>query len=547
MSELVVPAYDPAASWPTLGPQVVAWIEANLVHGPGDINGQPAVVSDEMRGLLYRLYEVQPRGTPRAGRRRFHRASISLPKGCAKTELGAWIVCAELAEDAPVRCDGWDAAGEPVGVGIVEPYIPLLACTEDQSEGLCYAAVRAILLEGPLADDFETGKLFITRRDGRGRCEAVAAAPLGVDGGKTTFNLFDEEQGLKMQRHRDAHKTMLLNATKLQLADPWSLGLGTAPVPGEGSVAETSWEFAELIAAGKHDDGSFFFFGRWGAEQHDLATREDVEAAVVEAYGPAAAWSNTHAQVDAYYDPSTDRAMWEGRILNRRVQAARQVFPMAAVIESCEPLGGRVPPRRTPIALGFDGSRTQDATGLVGTVIETGYMFVIAVWERPLEGEEGWDDWEVPYKEVEEAIEDAMERWKVVMAFFDPPYWEGLVDACHGRWPDIVIKFHTNQHKKMALTLKSFVGAIKAGEVTFDGHPDLLRHMANARKRELNIPDDDAEGGKLYVAVKERKGSPLKIDLAVAATLSWQARLQAIGGGALTMYGSKPGRTTVSI
>jgi hypothetical protein len=541
VTELVVPVRDPAARWPTLGPQVVEWMEASLVFGPGDLNGQPCVVSDEMRGLIYSFYEIHPQDSPRAGRRRFHRCCVSLRKGLAKTELGAWVVCAELHPDAPVRCDGFDAHGEPVGVGVEDPFIPLLATTENQSEGLAYAAVRAILLEGPLADDFETGKLFVTRTDGRGRCEAVAAAPLGVDGGRTTFELYDEEQGLKQERHKDAHQTMELNLLKRNEADPWSLGLGTAPVPGEGSVAEGTYEYAEQIAAGVLKDATLFFFGRWASEEHDLATREDVEAAVIEATGPAASWSNIDAQVDKFYDPQTDIPMWEGRILNRKVQASRQVFNMAAIGEMVDRLPGRVPPRRTPIAIGFDGSRTVDATGLVGTVIETGYQFVIAVWERP---PDAGSDWEVPYREVDEAMRDAMQRWQVVLAYADPPYWEGLVDDWHGRWKDIVIRFHTNQHKKMAYVVKSFVTAIRAREVIFDGHPDLLRHFGNARKQELNILDD--EGEKLYVMVKERRGSPLKIDLAVAATLSWQARATAIADGARRQYGSKPGRTTVT-
>lgn len=545
MTELVVPTFDPKARWPTLGPQICDWIEANLVFGPGDIAGQDAVVSDELRGLIYSMYEVHPKGSPRASRRRFHRASVSMRKGLGKTELGAWVVCAELAEDAPVRCDGFDSKGNPVGHGIEDPYIPLLATTEDQSEGLCYAAVRAILLEGPLADDFDTGKLFVTRRNGRGRCEAVAAAPLGVDGGKTTFSVYDEEQGLKMERHLKAHQTMQLNLLKLQAADPWSLGLGTAPVPGEGSVAEGTWEYAEEIAAGKRKDATLFFFGRWASDEHDLSSREDVEAAVLEATGDgAAAWSNINAQVDAYYDPQTDIAMWEGRILNRKVQATRQVFNLALIRSHVKPLKGRVPPRKTSITIGFDGSRTDDATGLVGTVIETGYQFKIAVWERPAEGDPEYLDWEVPRGEVDEALSDAMSRWNVVLVFADPPYWEGMVDDWHGRWPDKVVKFHTNQHRKMAEALKAYVSAIKAGEHTFDGDADLLRHFGNARKRELKVKDDKDEA--LYVMVKERRGSPLKIDLAMCACLSSTARNSAVAGGARKQYGSKPGRTTVS-
>jgi hypothetical protein len=541
VSHLCVPASDPVAHWPTLGPQVCDWIEASLVFGPGDLNGRPAVVSSEMRGLIYSFYELYPRGHPRAGRRRFRRCAVSLRKGLAKTELGSWVIAGELASDAPVRCDGWDAAGEPVGVSVADPYIPMLAVTEDQSEVLAYAALRAILLEGPIGEDFEVGKGFITRKDGRGRCEAVAAAPKGADGGRTTFCLYDEEQGMTLPRHLDAHRTMELNLDKLFAADPWSLGLGTAPVPGEGSVAEGTWEYAEQIAAGKYDDPRLFFFARWASDEHGLGTREDVEAAVIEASGPAAAWTNVDGIVDRFYDPQTDIPMWEARYLNRKVQASRQAFSMAAITEMVDPLPGRVPPRRTPIAIGFDGSKTTDATGIVGTVIDSGYQFVIASWERPPDADAGW---EVPYREVDEAMVDAMQRWKVVLVYADPPYWEGLIDDWHGRYGDVIVRFHTNQHKKMAYTVKAFTSAIKAREHTFDGHEDLLRHFGNARKYELNILDD--EGEKLYVLVKERKGSPLKIDLAVAATLSAQARSTAIASGARKQYGSKPGRTTVS-
>lgn len=543
-----MPARDPQDHWPTLGPQVVEWVEENLVFGPGDLSGQPAIVSAEMRGLIYSMYEVYPQDHPRAGRRRFHRCCVSQPKGCAKTELGAWMACAELHPEAPVRCDGFDAHGEPVGLGIEDPYIPLLATTEDQSEGLAYTAVRAILLEGPLADDFEAGKLFTARKDGKGKCEAVAAAPLGVDGGRTTFQVFDEEQGLKMRRHHEAHATMELNLTKRAMADPWSLGLGTAPVPGEGSVAEGTWEQAEQIAASKIKDPHLFFFGRWADDQHDLSKgektpREAVEAAVIEALGPAAEWRDVPRIADQFYDPQTDTPMWEGRILNRRVRSSRQVFSIAKIREHVDSsLPGRVPARKTPIVIGFDGSRTEDATGLVGTVIETGYQFVIGVWERPAEDAEGW---EVPVDEVNEALQAAFERWRVKLVYADPPFWETLVNEWHGKWPKLVVKFHTNQHRKMAIALREYVQAINAGEIAFDGHKDLMRHLGNARKRELNIVADQETGEPFYVMVKDRKNSPLKIDLAMAACLSWQARSATVNDGALKLHGSKPGRSTV--
>jgi hypothetical protein len=129
---LTIPEMD-AKPWPTLGPAVWDWMVANLVYGPGDLRGVPLAdhpPDDEFRGLLYRCYEVFPRDHARAGRRRFRRVAWSLRKGTAKTERAAWIAAAELHPDAPVRCDGWKRTGsrwDPVGVGVVDPYIPLVA------------------------------------------------------------------------------------------------------------------------------------------------------------------------------------------------------------------------------------------------------------------------------------------------------------------------------------------------------------------------------------------------------------------------------------
>ena len=46
MSVLVVPELD-AKPWPSLGPQVCAFIEERLTFGPGDLLGQPARLDDE--------------------------------------------------------------------------------------------------------------------------------------------------------------------------------------------------------------------------------------------------------------------------------------------------------------------------------------------------------------------------------------------------------------------------------------------------------------------------------------------------------------------
>ncbi len=182
--------------YPTLGPQVCAFIEQNLIFGPGDLRGQPAILDAEKTALVYRMYEVYPKGHARAGRRRFKRCAISLPKGLAKTELAAWLAAVELHPEGPVRCTGFTKDGEPIGGPVTDPYIPMVAYTEEQSEELAYGALKVILEEGPLKDDFDIGIERILRRKGDGKAVPLSNNPNARDGARTTFSVADEPLAL---------------------------------------------------------------------------------------------------------------------------------------------------------------------------------------------------------------------------------------------------------------------------------------------------------------------------------------------------------------
>ena len=95
MGTLVVPGLD-AEPWPTLGPQIVDFIEDRFIYGPGSLKGRPYVVDPEFRAFLYRAYEVYPQGHRLAGRRRFKRVGLSVRKGLAKTEKMAVVAGCEL-------------------------------------------------------------------------------------------------------------------------------------------------------------------------------------------------------------------------------------------------------------------------------------------------------------------------------------------------------------------------------------------------------------------------------------------------------------------
>lgn len=529
MTVLLVP--EDTEPWPSLGDQVCDFIERNLVFGPGDLRGEPAVLDREKRALIWRMYEVFPQGHPQAGRRRFKRVGLSLAKGLAKTELGAWIAACELHHEAPVRCVGWDAGGQPLGGPVTDPYIPLVAYTEEQSDELAYGALRVILAEGPLRGDFDIGLERIMRRRGDGKAVSLASAPSARDGARTTFSLADETHWWTLPRLKQAHQTMLANLPKRKLSDAWCLEVTTAPEPGAGSVAEATMEYARAVRAGRIADSRLLYFHRQASDRHDLETEAGARAAVLEASGPAVAWRDIDAIVELWRDPTTDRRYWERVWCNRLVQGTQRAFDVdrwrALRVAEGRTAGAPVQDGDL-IVLGFDGSQFHDATGLVATHVATGYQWVVGVWECP----PGRTDWQVPVSEVDEAVTAMFERYAVWRLYADPPYWQAWIAAWHARWPERAIEWWTNRRGPMTAALEGFHTAISDGSLSHDGHEALARHIGNAQRHDLNQRDD--LGRPLWLIRKERPDSPHKIDLAMAAVLSWEARNDAIAAGVLT-------------
>lgn len=522
---LTVPALDKKGErYPSLGAQVCAFIEEKLVHGPGDLRGVPVILDPEKRGLLYRIYEVFPKSHPQAGRRRFRRVALSLRKGSSKTELAALIAAVELHPDGPVRCDGFDARGEPVGRGVTDPYIPLVAYTEEQSDELAYGALKVILEHSTVVDDFDIGIERIMRIRGDGKAVSLAGSPDARDGARTTFSVFDETHRWNLPRLKQAHRTMLANLPKRRLADAWALEVTTAPSPGEGSVAEDTMTYAQQVADGKLTDSRLFFFHRQAGDNHDLTTAAGLRAAVLEASGPVAEWSDIDGIVEQWADPTADRAYLERVWLNRLVRASERAFDMVRWDELLR--ADYQPPPGATVALGFDGARYRDATALVGTEVSSGYQWVVGLWEKP----ENIDAWEVPAEEVETAVAGAFAIWNVCRMYCDPYYWESAIAEWAGRYGDkVVAEWRTNRPLPMAYALRSYNSAILAGDVSHGGDPRLRRHLGNAVKRLLTQRDE--EDKPLWNIYKERADSPHKIDAAMAAVLSWEARNDALAAG----------------
>lgn len=534
MAVLIVPPLD--LSFPTLGPGIADFITARCVFGPGSLAGLPAVLDAEKLAALYRLYEVYPKGHRLAGRRRFQRGAIEWRKGLAKTEFAAWITEAEFHPEGPVRCDGFDAKGDPVGKPVAFPYIPMMAVTEAQVSELAYGVLKYVIEEGPDADLFDCSLDRIIRLGSNGQMDGrvvpVSNAPGSRDGALTTFQHFDEPHRLILPSAKAAHVTMDANLGKRPLEDPWALYTSTAGQPGQNSIEEDVRAEAEMIDRGEIEAPALFFFARWAGPEHDdLSTIDKRVAAISEATGPSGEYGPGQFETIAkmWDRPKADKPYLERVWLNRWRKSNSMAFDLKKIEDNlCR--AGEVIPDGAFITLGFDGARFRDATGIVATDIATGLQQLLGGWERPADVE----DWEIDEVEVTDLLADVMARFDVWKMYGDPPHWTETMGSWSVRWPDQIEEWWTARPKTMAYTIREYVEAIDAPSITFGGTveqlDDLIRHIGNAGRKDLRILDD--EGKPLWVLQKQDGKQELKFDYAMASVLSWKARMDAIKAGA---------------
>lgn len=564
MASLIVPPLD-EVPFPTLGPQVCDFIEERAIFGPGDLMGEPAVISSEKRAIIYRAYEVFPPGTVDdlgndiSGRRRFKRVGWSVRKGMAKTEFEAWIAYVELHPEGPVRCDGFDADGDPVGRPVNSPYIPMLAYSKEQVEELAYSVLKVVCEEGPDADLFDVSLERILRLNHRGRDDGkavpLANSPNARDGARTTFQAFDEPHRMYLPRIREAHETMNNNLPKRPAADAWSLYVGTAGELGQNSIAEDLYHEAQAIARGEVETPRFFFFHRDAGQVHrgekdrsghDLTTSEGRIAAISEATGPEGEWGpGQFSDIAELYDrPKTDKSYWERVQLNLWVQGDAQAFDPKLLVTTpgTIPLGSLV-------TAGFDGALFKDSTAIVITDVVTGKQQLYAMWERPLDAEE----WEVPAAELEAVVDQLFFEYEVWRWNGDPAHYIEAHARWAGKYPDQVEEWWTHTTRKMAFAVRDYRNSLRDRSITFadDSTPALnspikdetmgaalLRHIGNAGKQMVQIYDSGEEADETVEGADPTRGEQLfilrkihqdrKFDACMAAILSWQGRIAAL-------------------
>ena len=511
---------------PTLGWYVLDWFAEYLIVPDGPAAGQPLALTDEQAQFVLNFYALDPtfegpavRGKALNNARRIRRAMLCRPKGHGKSPLLAGLCLLETLGD--VVLDGWDANGEPVG----RPWSSLgfkakaqvVAVSEDQT-GTTWDPILEMAREGPVYDAYDIEPMETFVNVPRGRIEYTTSAAVSREGFRPVFCAMDQtESWVKSNGGLTLAGTLRRNLAKVGGS---SVETPNAWVPGMDSVAEKTYEAWEQQREGKLRGGDGILVDhREAPPDTNPADRESLLAGLKVSYGDSADVNGGHVNLsrilEDYWDPSTDPADARRFYLNQIAPAsdawttpqewAALADPSVAVPDSDE------------IVLFFDGSKSLDATALIGCHLASGHVFEVGVWEP----DPNDPDDQVPVNQVDAAVAMAFDRWNPVAFFADVREWESFV---HTSWPEAYgdrLLVHANTRGRNAgpiawdmrsrtydftMAAETCLTEITERQFTHDGSSVVARHVANARRRP----------NRYGVSIgKESPRSPRKIDAAV--------------------------------
>jgi phage terminase large subunit-like protein len=286
--------------------------------------------------------------------------------------------------------------------------------------------------------------------------------------------------------------------------EPLLLAITTAGVKtdntGQDSVAYSLYQYGQKVARGEVDDPSFFM-SWWESPTEsnhrdpevwklanpafgDLNSVEDFESAVKRTPEAEFRTKRTNAWVSSQTAWLPNNA-WESRFVKKEID------------------------KDVPVILGFDGSFSGDASVIVGvTIEESPHVFLVEAWEKQ---PEDTDDWRVDSLEVENAIIQACNRMNVKEIACDPFRWQRTMQVLQDAGLPIV-EWPSTSAARMIPACSKFYDAVVSEKLTNDGSPLLTRHISNA------VVKVDRLGPRI---VKEHRGSPRKIDGAVASIIAF--------------------------
>jgi hypothetical protein len=424
------------------------------------------------------------------------------------------------------------------------PLVQIVATAESQTANTM-RMVRAFAPKGsPIVHHYQLdpGKTQYYKLP-EGTLEVKTSSVTASEGAEASFVVADETEHWKPSNAGpDLAATLEDNLAKsgsrmLETSNAWE--------PGAETVAEATW-------------GSWLLQeeGLWSPDAGRILYDARIAPPTTEVSEPAA-WRSA---LEFIYDDCDWRRRSDGaidiesimrRVLSRRAKlddSKRKYlnWPTAAqdawtTLEAWNRMRDPQPVEKSDeVVLFFDGSRSRDATGLVGCRLDDGYVFVLGGWEPDQRDPNDTID----AGRVDLTVRQAFAELNVVAFFADVREWESFVltdwpvefadrlvvhSAPNARPPQSIAWDMRGHAYEFAKACEAAQAEITEGAFRHDGNDMLARHVANARQR----PYRDA--------VSIRKESPVsraKIDLAVCMVGARMVRRLVLASGKRKKAGS---------
>ena len=529
----------------TLGFLVTDWIEHHCRVPGGVYEGEPLTFNGWQLFVTANHYRIKPGATvdPRRLLAPFHyrRSVVVGPQKCGKSPWGAGYLLAEGV--GPVLFAGFARAGElyecsdhGCGCGWVYEYQPgeamgvprrksllgLLAFAETQTANV-YEPLQSMIRSGPLSEFVFVREGFI-RLPNYGKIVPLSRAAKSKLGQPLTGGLGDES-GLYTATNKvlDTWQTMrrgiaAMQGRTVELTNPWD--------PMENSAAQQAFE-------SRRPD--IFRYYRKPPASLSYGNKRDRHKIHLHVYQDSP-WVNV-ADIDAEAAElvETDPTQAERFYGNRLVQGLGSYLPEHLITGKAVERHVEVPDGAA-VSGGFDGSRSGDWTALRLETID-GHRFTPTYGpdERPTVWRpEEWPEGRIPRGEVNAAISDVFERYRVSRIYCDPRHFETQIDAWATEYgDDRIVQWPTNSIARMFPALVRYREDLAEALTTHEPDEAFRANALAARKV--------AKPGDKYILGKPAEH--MKIDVLMADVLAHEAAADSRSAG----WTDKPETTWFSL
>ena len=443
----------------TLGWQAITWIEANLLSDDLDENDNPLPIkltNEQMRWLLW-FYAIDE-----AGRFIWREFVLQRLKGWGKDPLAAVVAAVEFV--GPCRFAGWATvdlpglgleAGDPVAKPHPRAWIQVAAVSLVQTQNTM-ALFRGLFSRACISEHgIDMGKTVIYAYGGQKQIQAVTSSPRSLEGNRPTLVIKNETHHWLVNNDGVAMADAIeRNAAKAKDGAARTLSITNAYEPSEDSVAQSERESWEAGESGEQIRTDTMYDSLEAPKEAKLRPKmpEDLEPEeqerrtriylrrVLEAVRGDAIWldiqSLTNSILNPKNKPSRSRRFWFNQI-RANEDAWVDALAVAAAVDvmaaenrqrrerdsrSILEAGWDLVHPTEPVVMTFDGSKSDDATGLIGTRLSDGYQFVIGVWQPPPKVRNKDNTWLAPREAVDARVGEAFKRFNVVAFWGDPSH-----------------------------------------------------------------------------------------------------------------------------